>query len=558
MSVIVKEIEIDINIDEFSDEGFDLEQSMLESKEIYKRLVSENRWVKGEFEDDEWAITHEHYQENTHSFEFSEFNLARFNTHLPIEFKEMVKCWIVQLIDKYAVQHAKTYLTIILRVFETTKGFRRNEKDTLLKYIKEKEPSNKAIIINTVCNFFDYTDLEIAEDYVPSLMELKEKLPASTMNTRQLPPSRYVLSFAYYLEKHFQKILNEPQSEEVKELLLVYPLVIWWKLTNLIPMRATEFSLLKRDCIFIKNKKHYIKLRRIKQKKNRNRVQVPDNLLIDEEMYNLIENYVALTNQYGRTDTLISYRSIMFVKDSELINKDTNNFGRKRLYRLIKWFYKTMETTYGCNISDEYQLAPNDTRHLAFVSLMMQGYSPIEIARLGGHTTIRAQYHYSVHKEYWVDCEVFKLMQKVKSSNTSKGQVGVIPEEVQLKAYSEAGTFKRKMKVGHCKDEQQRCETKLCYFCSHWGITPEEFIEKKEQIKSDIVAMKDNISELTSLIHNLNRQLLGDELNRRNPDLLTKIKTKTNAVQSDLYKLAILSSKIGGGEVFDGEKISWT
>ncbi len=36
-------------------------------------------------------------------------------------------------------------------------------------------------------------------------------------------------------------------------------------------------------------------------------------------------------------------------------------------------------------VEQEYQLRPNDSRHIAFISLMMQGYSPIEIARLGGH-----------------------------------------------------------------------------------------------------------------------------------------------------------------------------
>ncbi|BCD15390.1 hypothetical protein [Bacillus cereus] len=79
---------------------------------------------------------------------------------------------------------------------------------------------------------------------------------------------------------------------------------------------------------------------------------------------------------------------------------------------MIEIFYRAIERVYDFKVEQEYQLRPNDTRHLAFMSLMMQGYSPVEIARLGGHKTIQTQVHYSSHKEYWVDSEVFKLMKK--------------------------------------------------------------------------------------------------------------------------------------------------
>ncbi len=26
------------------------------------------------------------------------------------------------------------------------------------------------------------------------------------------------------------------------------------------------------------------------------------------------------------------------------------------------------------------------------------------------------------------------------------------------------------MKIGFCKDEEQKCESKRCYFCSQWGL----------------------------------------------------------------------------------------
>lgn len=171
-----------------------------------------------------------------------------------------------------------------------------------------------------MCNFFDYADLEIAEDYLPTLVELKGKMSRQQSNIRKLPSSQYVLSFSYYLENHFETLMKSFIDKENfnKELLMVYPILIWWRLTTIIPMRGTEFSLIERDCLIIdkeKNKeKYYIQLPRTKQSSRR--VQIMDKILIDEEMYQLIKRYIDLTNQYGKTETLISYRSIMSVKDS--------------------------------------------------------------------------------------------------------------------------------------------------------------------------------------------------------------------------------------------------
>ncbi|MED0976629.1 tyrosine-type recombinase/integrase [Bacillus paranthracis] len=555
MSVIdstVKEIELDIDV--FSDEGFDLKRSVIEAKEIIQKLEEENRWVRGDFEDDHWEVTSLLYNERTNGYDFSKFDSAQFNDKLPKEFKTIAKCWIVNLIDNYMSLSVPSF-THLSKSFELTKGFRKTEVQNLMDYIEFGETTHnyRRDIINTLCNFFDYSDLEITSDYLPNLIALKNKMPKQKSNVRELPSSQYVLSFSYYLEKHFEELMKSfiDQKNFNKELLLVYPLVIWWRLTTIIPMRSSEFCLLERNCLDVENDKYYIKLPRIKQ--NANRVQVMDKVAIDEEIYDLIDRYIDLTNQFGKTDTLISFRSIMSVKDSNraYMQKNLSQFNRRNLETLIEVFYKAIEEVYEFKVEQEHCLRPNDTRHIAFMALMMQGYSPVEIARLGGHKTIESQLHYSNHKEYWVDCEVFKLMKKVKNTSLSTVSAGTIPDEVKLKAYGNEGTYKQKMKIGFCKDEEKKCESKRCYFCSHWGITPEEYLEKKATIQTEILEMRNNVNEMTAALQNLNKQFLQDELTRRNPEMLTNIKTKANAIQSDIYKLALLGSKLeemdGGG-----------
>lgn len=549
----VKEIELDIDV--FSDEGFDIKQSVIEAKGIVQKLVEENRWLRGEFEEDYWKVNKVLYVENYNGYDFSKFDYSHFNRKLPKEFKEIVKCWIVNLIDQYK-EIAVHCLIHLNKGFEVTKGFKKTEIKALVDYIEYGELSHnyKREMINSLCNFFDYADLEIGDDYLPVLVELKNKIPQHQSNIRELPPSQYVLSFSYYLEKHFETLLESFVDKENfdKELLMVYPLAIWWRLTTIIPMRASEFCLIERDCLSVDKDKYYLHLPRTKQ--NSKRVQIMDKVAIDEEMYKMIGHYIDLTNQYGKTDTLISYLSIMSVKDSVrgYIQKNTKQFNRRNLETLIPRFYRTIEQVYDFKVEQEYHLRPNDTRHIAFMSLMMQGYSPVEVARLGGHKTIQTQLHYSNHKEYWVDCEVFKLMKKVKNTSLSTKSVGITPDEVKMKVYESEGTYKQKMKIGFCKDQEQKCESKRCYFCSYWGISPEEYLEKKETIQKEILEMRNNVSEMTTALQNLNKQFLQDELSRRNPELLTKIKTKANAVQGDIYKMALLGSKL---EDMDGGRM---
>ncbi|WP_242434980.1 tyrosine-type recombinase/integrase [Bacillus cereus] len=466
MSVIdspVKELELDIDV--FSDEGFDIKQSVIDAKEIVQKLVEENRWFQGEFEEDYWKVNRPLYDELANVYKFSKFDSSQFNHKLPKNFKTIVKCWIVNLLDQYK-EIAIQCLIHLTKGFEVTKGFQTTEIKTLVDYIEYGEYSHnyRRAMINALCNFFDYADLEIGDDYLPVLIELRDKMPQHQNSIRKLPSSKNVLTFSYYLEKHFETLMERFVNQEKfdKELIMVYPVVIWWRLTTIIPMRASEFCLIERNCLIVdKNKdKYYIQLPRTKQ--NSKRVQVMDKILVDEEMYQLINRYIDLTNQYGKTDTLISIRSIMSVKNDNhaYMQKNSNQFNRTNLQTLIEIFYRAIERVYDFKVEQEYQLRPNDTRHLAFMSLMMQGYSPVEIARLGGHKTIQTQLHYSSHKEYWVDCEVFKLMKKVKNTSLSIESVGTIPDEVKLKVYGNEGTYKQKMNIGFCKDEEQKCESK--------------------------------------------------------------------------------------------------
>ncbi|BCC27004.1 hypothetical protein BCM0079_p1059 (plasmid) [Bacillus cereus] len=160
MSVIdstIKELELDIDV--FSDEGFDIKQSVIDAKEIVQKLVAENRWFQGEFEEDYWKVNRPLYGELANVYKFSKFDSSQFNHKLPKNFKTIVKCWIVNLLDQYK-EIAIQCLIHLTKGFEVTKGFQTTEIKTLVDYIEYGEYSHnyRRAMINALCNFFDYAD----------------------------------------------------------------------------------------------------------------------------------------------------------------------------------------------------------------------------------------------------------------------------------------------------------------------------------------------------------------------------------------------------------------
>src|SRR5699024_6406548 len=116
---------------------------------------------------------------------------------------------------------------------------------------------------------------------------------------------------------------------------------------------------------------------------------------------------------------------------------DMRYFNIDNFALCLKNFYtKIIEDKYKIFLDDSEKLRPNDTRHLSFISLMMQGYNPSLIQEIGGHETIERQYEYSYHPEFWVDNEIYQL-KKMHSLEILQveNKVGNIENDLEIKAF---------------------------------------------------------------------------------------------------------------------------
>ena len=523
------------------------------AKRTMDEFEADDIWVVGSFSDDIWAFEDKDLRVGSRViFDFSKLEPVVLQSKLKLDLKSVVKCWVVQLLESYRLRVVQRHYSRLIWVLESSNGFNRNHAEAFKKsFMNITNESTRASYITTAMNFIDYTQFEEMSVYIPTLLEIRSSTTVRVF-ARTLPPSQDVLRFSFFLEKYFSELKDSVEDGNNK--ILYYPLLIWWKLTTIIPLRASEFCIMARNCLVVDNSKAHLKLPRTKSPKN---VQVYDRVLINSQMLQLINEYFSLTEKLGETKTLISYRSIRAAHESlgsignqgrGYLKLNSDYFSINILRQLIHRFYfEILEKKYNVSIEKSNWVRPNDTRHIAFISLMMQGISPVEIARLGGHTTIQSQYHYSRHVEYWIDTSVNKLLGKYKHTLSAQDHSGggYIPRDIVL-ATVKPGTTDSvlPLEIGYCSDSQQRCETDVlgvrgCMFgCSHWRITKQELREKRETVKELIVTKKKKIHELFTFMKSLHEQILKDEFKGKSIDFQTRLKTTAKQIEHEIEDLA--------------------
>lgn len=558
-------------IETLSDTSFLTAESINDAVKI---LENEPLHYQGNFDDTEWIF----YKDNLNTglkrkFNFEELKSYEYVSRIPKDFQVIVKCWVADLISKYHVTTVSGYYLKLLKFLEYTNGFDQEKEDEFVLWFTSTQTisnKDKQYTIYVNLNFLDYADIDAGEVYIKPLLNLQKKIVRKKSN-RTLPPSKDILTFSQSIDFYYQEIKssNSNDTKWINEKYLYYPIIIWWKFTTIIPLRPSEFCSIKRDCLSEGEGNYYLHLPRHKYSKKH--PNVVDKVQIDQVTFDLISTYIAETDKFGTSDTLISYNSILKtssnfirnIRETQKINVNVFNIGQ--LYLLIQSFYeKIVQQKYEFYITGENQLRPNDTRHLAIFSLMMQGVSPIEIARLANHKTISMQLNYAHHTEYWIDSEVFALLQKFKFAQSSQSNIAIsssknkkkkgalkasldlaphIPNDILLKAFRPPTTLdcKKPLKdLGYCSDEQQRCETEDCIFCSHWRITPEELAEKSNVIKEKLANSKRNINELITFMKNLHSIMLSDEFSRVNPTNFNKLKSISFQIKDSVKEIADL------------------
>ncbi|MGA4497888.1 hypothetical protein ACPC0Q_19440 [Bacillus bombysepticus] len=551
-----------IKMEDIAKNNFNIVEDVKIAQELlnkYYDVTSEK--IKADFEDDIWVFK-DLLRGDQVTFNFQKIDFAiNFNsTVVKGKLKKVVKCWLVaQLSEKSLKVSRKKYYNIVSALF-ITNGFELSYSNRLIeltqqncshsvvegKMYKVIEMTDQALYeyIVSIVDFLRYYSADKYMFLIRALEEIKGKTILKK-HVRTLPSFNDTLKFKMYLEEWFEYALKE---EDDSELIRFYPLVLWWKLTTIIPMRPTEFCQIKRDALEIRGDNYFITFPRFKEhRKGDNRWKIPyDTLPVSEKLYEYFEHYIVLTEKFEETDYLINVHAIA---DNNVINN--SSFNLRCLSNMIGKFYKEIIfKRYKVNVfsikgtyknllgfkddslktsqakdSIQSMILAGDLRHIAIINMMMQGYDKVEIQRLSGHFAEETQYSYFDHMENWMDGEMQKIEREFRNLNPSMyldderltilhPGISEFFEKQHKLAYIQGGNDTSKyqeyiqLNIGCCKDKTMPCPTfnwrhSGCYFCENWTISSQELMEKKDIIINDLNIIYEELREKINFIQYL-------------------------------------------------------
>ncbi|MCQ2024930.1 hypothetical protein, partial [Clostridium butyricum] len=288
------------------------------------------------------------------------------------------------------------------------------------EYIESTFDNNKLNMKDYTMNFISFIRDNVDEEYCNYLVSLPNEYFSKT---REIPDYTSILKFDFLLDKYLK-------NSDEKEFFRYYPIVLWWKICSKIPLRPCEFMILKKDCVYEKNRKYYIRIRRCKPHGFVNKalnIRKEQSFRINKEIYDLVMKVVShkshdcefllSKNLYNKYYTQYTYKEELVqgrvmrsynldkcLKDFyyyEINNKNIQTVISKKDVKesLSQQFYRD------CMVS----LQLGDARHLAIINLVLQGTNSYLIREMCGHRDINSHLHYIDHAKTYITSKVLVL-----------------------------------------------------------------------------------------------------------------------------------------------------
>lgn len=512
------------------------EDDMSDYKDNFNYLVEEKTLYNCKFNDNEWYF--KDLEENNRRFIFDyEYN-SRINNSL----KAFV---VVFLYDKrFSPNNVSAMFGLIKKIILITNNFSEKNLCEFEKELINTPTYQKKYLKTTLTYYLAFVPSNNIEPYWKILQQIKIE---ENRNARQLPPYNSILRFDAIIND-----LNDLYGYTVEERRKYFPLIIFWKLTCIIPIRPTEFLKLKKTSFYNDNGLYFIEIERIKRPPNplskRRKIPLETKLELDQKTYDLIQEYICLTKN-NKTEYLLSVEEQSKYFRNSHLNKDDYTLERlnKDMFNtLLNSFYKEIieakESIKVVNFNDDItennkdnvmvKIRMGDTRHLAFCSMLLQGLNPLTIARIGGHESIESQLHYHQHLDTFIDANTHTLSRTLSKRivDFMRGNTDHVGEmfsfrELKLKGYSlykAKGISPRKIDIYNCYSECFPFECG-CYSCINCNYSE---IDYENQSYNKIGA------------------ILQSELNKTEKDLKVKISLLSQYYQTSFKDDSINISKL--------------
>lgn len=528
----------------------------LENKNILK--------IENNFSDNIWRCKN---LQNSYRHNISFFNISKSAIQDLKQSKAQysLKSWaIYQLENNYSIHYiAKKISTVKMGLLQSN-FFDSNflEEFGVIFFDPNLSKRSNYFRAASLNEFLSYSEYPTDDEYLQLIIETHSKNMKSQKSIRTIPSSKDTLKFSLIIEDYFNQDLN------LQDYLKYFPIYLWWNITNIIPIRIGEFCAIQRDCINQNDGEYFITIPRSKHILNRELEW--DKLWIPTNIAESILNYIGITKDLGFSKTLIHY---LATKYDPTINQFITRSKEEYLdsfvyynfvYLLDDFYCEIIKGQYGFEIVEDNEttntveekfmvryMRPNDTRHFAFLNLMLQGYDPPEIARLGGHNSIYSQYTYHQHLEYWVDSDLINLflskgymLNGIRSSFFQK----VIFRQAIFNPELELFPNAHKLALGICIDPEQNCEVDEHYLCKHWRITEDDYTNNHDIINS-LMEIQENLLKISlEKLLDLHKTAIFNRGEITSPEenmpFKNLLNTQSQKVKQALFQLAQLKDRV--------------
>lgn len=374
-----------------------------ETREKAEKLFCDYRRrgvITGDYLDNAWLVTDE-LSRITFSFDFNE-----------LMFRDCCEPWIGCTSECYG-ECLRAY--IVFQMGRYTLPFIR---DVLkgLKELAEMDAEEAVFRLREDMRLYAAGFLAVlpeGNDIRDHVMEILEEEPQKKKRKerRELTDFRYFLRFDRALQDYWK-------SADEEKKVFYFPVYFWWKLTCVLPLRATEFLVTPRECAAIKDGRYTITIRRTRLKKGTRRIAYRLDDDYEKKVYEIPEELYCQIRWYQEAteDKTLPALGTLLIQGRE---SPSGYFTYTQMRRRLMKF---CEEVFG---DEMYPIHPGDTRHLAMINLMLSGGSPVICRELAGHEDIDISSNYYANMSAVVESSVFEMYHGGQNSTTIEGRLQI-------------------------------------------------------------------------------------------------------------------------------------
>ena len=196
-----------------------------------------------------------------------------------------------------------------------------------------------------------------------------------------------------------------------------FPLYLWWTLTAILPLRPTEFLLIPRKCLHIENGINILTLRRTKQKGGGIRLSYRIDKDYETVRYMIPDKMTAEIMWYLKATDKMTETSLftLFVREPHYVYFGKKPYGRGYYtYANLSTCLRRFQEEIMC-VNEQSKIHLGDTRHLAMISLILSGGSPLICKELAGHEDINISSHYYSNISSFIKCATYEAHLKYRT-----------------------------------------------------------------------------------------------------------------------------------------------